>query len=55
MTENLTNTGQPVFDPRGIVTADAQAIADRVANLKGLRLAVLDNTKWNGTERCFLD
>ena len=47
MTENLSNTGQPVFDPRGIVTTQAQDIAQRVGELNGLRLAVLDNTKWN--------
>ena len=36
-----------VFDPRGIVDAQALAPAPRVAALAGLRLGVLDNTKWN--------
>ena len=36
-----------VYDPRGVVEAEAQALAPRVGGLKGLRLAVLDNTKWN--------
>jgi hypothetical protein len=36
-----------VYDPRGVVEAEARPIAARVANLDGLRLAVLDNTKWN--------
>jgi hypothetical protein len=39
--------GLPVYDPRGVVTATPQPIAPRVERLDGLRLAVLDNTKWN--------
>jgi hypothetical protein len=38
---------QRVFDPRGIVEASPKSRAPRAASLKGLRLAVLDNTKWN--------
>ena len=41
-------TGQVVYDPRGVVEAEAQPTAKRVRNLKGLKLGVLDNTKWNG-------
>ena len=41
-------TGQAVYDPRGVVEAEARPIAERVAALKGLKLGVLDNTKWNG-------
>ncbi len=37
-----------VFDPRGVVEAERVAPAPRVAALAGLRLGVLDNTKWNG-------
>ena len=36
-----------VYDPRGIVDAAPQPLAPRVRSLKGLRLGVLDNTKWN--------
>jgi hypothetical protein len=39
--------GVPVYDPRGVVTATPRPIAPRVERLDGLRLAVLDNTKWN--------
>jgi hypothetical protein len=39
--------GLPVYDPRGVVTAAPQPIAPRAARLDGLRLGVLDNTKWN--------
>ena len=35
------------FDPRGRVEIERVAPAARPAALEGLRLAVLDNTKWN--------
>ncbi|MFZ3237361.1 MAG: hypothetical protein WA417_04915 [Stellaceae bacterium] len=38
---------QIVFDPRGVVEAEPMALAPRVTKLSGLRLGVLDNTKWN--------
>ena len=38
---------QTVFDPRGRVDAVHRALAPRAAMLTGLRLGVLDNTKWN--------
>ena len=47
MNPALPISGVPVYDPRGIVTATPQPIAPRVGRLDGLRLAVLDNTKWN--------
>jgi len=44
----MTETAyQIVFDPRGIVETLPVAPAPRVAGLAGLRLGVLDNTKWN--------
>src|SRR5580692_7883062 len=36
-----------VFDPRGRVDAERIMPAPRVAALDGLRLGILDNTKWN--------
>ena len=36
-----------VFDPRGRVDAERIRPAPRVAALDGLRLGILDNTKWN--------
>ena len=39
---------QQIFNPCGNVDASAKARAPRVRDLQGLRLAVLDNTKWNG-------
>jgi hypothetical protein len=41
------DAGLPVYDPRGVVTATPQPLAPRVARLDGLRVGVLDNTKWN--------
>lgn len=37
-----------IYDPRGVVQAEHRDIAPRVATTAGLRLAILDNTKWNG-------
>ena len=36
-----------VFDPRGRIDAQRTLPAPRVAALEGLRLGILDNTKWN--------
>ena len=35
------------FDPRGVVETEPLALASRGGGLDGLRLGVLDNTKWN--------
>ena len=45
---NPLHTGQAVYDPRGVVEAEPRPIAPRAKSLAGLRLGVLDNTKWNG-------
>ena len=39
-----------VYDPRGVVGAEQKAIAARVKALDGLRLGILDNTKWNANK-----
>jgi hypothetical protein len=36
-----------VFDPRGVIENEPRALSKRPATLDGLRLGVLDNTKWN--------
>lgn len=38
---------ETVFDPRGRVEAERVRPASRPAALAGLRLGILDNTKWN--------
>ena len=40
----------PVYDPRGVVEAALLATAPRVKKLEGLRLGLLDNTKWNANK-----
>ena len=39
-----------VFDPRGLVEASDVPIAVRPTRLDGLRLAILDNSKWNANK-----
>ena len=38
---------QTAFDPRGVVDIEPLPLAARATDLNGLRLGVLDNTKWN--------
>jgi hypothetical protein len=40
----------PVYDPRGVVEATPMTPAPRVQKLDGLRLGLLDNTKWNANK-----
>jgi hypothetical protein len=40
----------PVYDPRGVVEAAPLATSARVKTLTGLRLGLLDNTKWNANK-----
>jgi hypothetical protein len=40
----------PVYDPRGVVETSPLATAPRVKKLQGLRLGLLDNTKWNANK-----
>ena len=39
-----------MFDPTGAIQADSLSITDRVSDLTGKRLAVLNNTKWNSSK-----
>jgi hypothetical protein len=48
MTKITLDTGQVVYDPTGRVEALEQPTAARAEQLRGLRLGVLDNSKWNG-------
>jgi hypothetical protein len=40
----------PVYDPRGFVDAAPMVMSPRVKQLQGLRLGLLDNTKWNANK-----
>ncbi len=42
--------GRIVYDPRGTVTAEPRALAPRLESFTGIRLGVLDNTKWNASK-----
>ncbi|HUG77221.1 MAG TPA: hypothetical protein VML57_07015 [Burkholderiales bacterium] len=42
--------GVPVYDPRGVVGGEAKPTAARISGLDGLRLGILDNTKWNANK-----
>jgi hypothetical protein len=50
MARERTGDREIVYDPRGTVAAEATSIAARPRKLAGLRLAVLDNTKWNANK-----
>tara|TARA_Y100000031_G_C8232861_1_gene391782 strand:- start:383 stop:688 length:306 start_codon:yes stop_codon:yes gene_type:complete len=41
-------SGHLVYDPRGVIEADHLLSAKGVSGIQGLKLGVLDNTKWNG-------
>lgn len=47
MTRTTLPTGQVVYDPTGVVQAQQQPLSPRLASLRGVRLGVLDNSKWN--------
>lgn len=47
LAEHERPQGQVVYDPRGVVETKPQALAPRAKALDGVRLGVLDNTKWN--------
>jgi hypothetical protein len=50
MSEQDHGGRQRVFDPRGVVDVEPTPLAPRKASLGGLRLGVLDNTKWNANK-----
>jgi len=39
-----------IYDPCGIVEAEPRSLAPRLTSLRGIRLGVLDNTKWNANK-----
>ena len=48
----MRHEGNPVlvFDPRGIVDVTVTPLAARKTELDGLRLGILDNSKWNANK-----
>jgi len=47
VTQPTHPSGRPVYDPRGTVGAADAPLSPRLPALAGIRLGVLDNTKWN--------
>ena len=50
MLQKVADTSAFVFDPRGRLESADTPIAKRHASLNGLRLGVLDNSKWNANK-----
>lgn len=50
MLDARSQTLAEVFDPRGVVDLESRPMADRKTGLAGLRLGVLDNSKWNANK-----
>lgn len=46
----MIKNSTPVYDPRGVVVVTPVTTAARVKALQGLRLGLLDNTKWNANK-----
>ncbi len=50
MLDNPIYQGYEIFDPCGIVAVDNRPLATRKNTLDGLRLGILDNSKWNANK-----
>ena len=50
MLMKVESRGPMVFDPRGAVESVDTPVAPRPAALDGLRLGILDNSKWNANK-----
>lgn len=50
MLDNTTPKDFGIFDPCGIVEIESRPLATRKNTLSGLRLGILDNSKWNANK-----
>jgi hypothetical protein len=50
MLDIATSSNQLVFDPRGVVVLESRPLAALKQGLAGLRLGILDNSKWNANK-----
>lgn len=50
MLDIAAHANQLVFDPRGVVALESRPLAGRKESLAGLRLGILDNSKWNANK-----
>ena len=39
-----------IYDPRGEILLEKRSLSNRKNTLEGLRLAILDNSKWNANK-----
>jgi hypothetical protein len=46
----LTKTQPVVYDPRGVIRSENLPVSERKKSLSGLRLGILDNSKWNANK-----
>ena len=46
----LTQTQPVVYDPRGVIRSENVPVSERKKSLSGLRLGILDNSKWNANK-----
>lgn len=50
MQQKFEKSSVLLFDPRGVVDENATPVAPRKSKLDGLRLGILDNSKWNANK-----
>lgn len=50
MLDDGITTAAEVFDPCGVVDIESRPLAARKTGLQGLRLGILDNSKWNANK-----
>lgn len=50
MLQTPSPRGYEIFDPCGVVAIEARPLATRKNTLDGLRLGILDNSKWNANK-----
>ncbi|QFT99839.1 hypothetical protein FIU85_21145 (plasmid) [Roseovarius sp. THAF8] len=50
MLDNNRKSSAEIFDPRGVVGLESRPTAARKTSLEGLRLGILDNSKWNANK-----
>jgi hypothetical protein len=46
----LTKASPVVYDPRGVIRSENVPVSERKKSLSGLRLGILDNSKWNANK-----
>jgi len=50
MLMKVASTSPAVYDPRGVIRFETVPTSPRKAQLRGLRLGILDNSKWNANK-----